>query len=224
MNPQIDDYLNRPRRYFSIDGAAELGLGFTMLGIGLFAYLQLSSPPNSLWNQLSTWVVILGLICIIGRFGPNVIKRYVTYPRTGYVEYREDRRKSLIAITGSLLGATVATVVLMYAARWSTSSLAAALIGSWVAASYFSVFARRVRWKWFLALAQIAGVAVIAALPPTAFESSVDPSRLTGPFLGSAIARYCLLCVYFGTTLLVSGGITLGLYLHRTQPHTLETM
>lgn len=48
---QVGSILERPKRYYNIDGVGELGGGFMMLGLGLLLWLQVHSPSGAIWQQ-----------------------------------------------------------------------------------------------------------------------------------------------------------------------------
>ncbi|HEY3443331.1 MAG TPA: hypothetical protein VGK29_21410 [Paludibaculum sp.] len=216
MSPQINDYLKRPKRYFNIDGVGELSTGLMAFGFGLLQYLQISNPQGSIWSSTYTFFAFVGVLAAITHYGPRAIKQHITYPRTGYVQYKDDGKARLAAIALAILLAMVTAGALLRS-RGGFSTMAA-LVGLAVAVSYAYGFARAVRWKWFVAIALTLGSLAISALPADVVASWADPTWLNGPFPASVLGRYALMTVFFGFTILVSGAITLTHYLNSTQP------
>src|ERR1019366_6838516 len=86
---QIESLLQRPKLYNNIDGVGELGMGFMLLGFALLMWLQVHSPGSAIWHKV---YVVLPLILLLGSIidqGSKAIKRHITYPRTGFVEYKK---------------------------------------------------------------------------------------------------------------------------------------
>ncbi|HXP61103.1 MAG TPA: hypothetical protein VN829_11460, partial [Dongiaceae bacterium] len=101
---QVRNIMDRPRLYYNIDGLGEVNIGVMFLGFALLLWLLVHSPANSLWHQVA-WLVFLGLALIM-HYGTKALKTHVTYPRTGFVEYRRsDRRRT--SIIAAVLGALV---------------------------------------------------------------------------------------------------------------------
>jgi hypothetical protein len=212
---QVGDLLNRPRHYYNIDGLAELGGGVLALGIALL----LSLPAKSVWHQVS-WFVFLGFALAIHHV-VKAIKNHVTYPRTGFVEYRRgDRRRS------SIISAVVAALIpvgLSLAVRrhWDITALAS-LAGLGFAAAYAYNIAKAIRWKWVVVCAIALGSTAISFLPADVLAALANDSLVAHPVLtrlcGTMVASF-LTC---GAILLTSGGISFWLYLHHTRPPARE--
>lgn len=91
--PEAQDLANlqaqmlRPARNVNIDGSFELGWGMSMFCLGLVPYIN-PLLPKSMWASWWTaWIGFLPLICgVFAIYGiPKLVKRFVTWPRTGYV-------------------------------------------------------------------------------------------------------------------------------------------
>src|ERR1022692_2144358 len=89
---QVGSILDRPKLYYNIDGVGELGGGFTMLGFALLMWLQAHSPSGAIWHQMYAFVVYMAVMFSIIHYGTKAIKNHITYPRTGFVEYRKRDR------------------------------------------------------------------------------------------------------------------------------------
>lgn len=78
------------KRYDNIDGTGEMLMGLMLLGFGLLGYLQTILPKNSIWRtnlfcSLLFMYAVLILVIGPGYWVRSVIKRRITFPRTGYV-------------------------------------------------------------------------------------------------------------------------------------------
>ena len=169
------------------------------------------SPADSVWHRISFFVfVVLGLII---HYGTKAVKTRITYPRTGFVEYRRQWHTSAIA---AALGAlATAGLGVGFRRHWDISMLAS-LAGLVFAAAYSYRFARAVRWKWVIVGAMVVASFVIVFLPADVLcalgsESPAHPDR--AKLLGTIL----LSLMVYGALLLISGGISLWLYLRHTQ-------
>lgn len=163
MSNNIDSVMRETRRYWYDDGFAELliGLLFSIISAGL--YLQYRATGNRFWLM----VIIVGMMIVIFTSGFIIrwmltqLKKTVTYPRTGYVEYSEQpdpnaRRLALAVpmivvvaslfmpntfnVLGSGIGLTLGLFLTYIAYKTSVTRFTVAAvvsIGAGVASSYF---------------------------------------------------------------------------------------
>jgi hypothetical protein len=117
-NDDMKQVEKRIRRYWYTDGIAELASGgmFLLLGLyfGVLGYFEQGSLVSVIL-QVSMILVFVG-----GAFGVrwlvNTLKSRLTYPRTGYVEYRVkdgDTRKRRLVIVVSAMAISAASIVLI---------------------------------------------------------------------------------------------------------------
>jgi hypothetical protein len=209
---QVGNLLARPRLYYNIDGLGELGGSVMCLGYALLLWLLMRSPADSVWHRISFFAFV-GLMLLI-HYGTKAVKTRITYPRTGFVEYR--RRWHTSAIAAALGALATAGLAVGFRRHWDISMLAS-LTGLVFAAAYGYNFARAVRWKWVIVGAMAVASFAIAFLPADVLaalgsDSSVahaDRAKLDGTILLSLLV--------YGTMLLISGGISLWFYLRHTQ-------
>ena len=94
-NNDMKQIEQRVKRYWYSDGIAELASGGLFVLLGLYFWLQVIFGEGSLISVFLQ--VILVLVMIAGFIGVrwlvNTLKARLTYPRTGYVEYRVDDRE-----------------------------------------------------------------------------------------------------------------------------------
>jgi hypothetical protein len=218
----IGSVLDRPKTYYNIDGVGELGIGFMCLSFGLLQWLQVHSPRASIWNQMYTVFLYVGLMGAVIHYGSKAIKNRITYPRTGFVKYRTRDtvwRPMVIACSVSaLLSAAFA-----FAVRWHwDATTAAALSGFPIAAGYAHGIARTVRWKWAVVWALTFSSLVIATLPRGLVCALANHSWITSQFPAGLVGAILLTMLLYGAILTTSGGISLWIYLRDTQARTQE--
>ncbi|NJC98782.1 MAG: hypothetical protein C3F07_06790 [Anaerolineales bacterium] len=96
MESRMLDVERRVKRYWYSDGIAELSSGGMFILLGLYFGIQGYFGEGSIVSVVLQ--VGLVLIMIGGVFGVrwlvNTLKARITYPRTGYVEYRVDDREA----------------------------------------------------------------------------------------------------------------------------------
>jgi hypothetical protein len=94
MQNNLSDVEQRVKRYWFTDGIGELIGGGMFILLGVYFALQEFLGQNSLLSgilQVSLVLVMIGGMYVSRRL-INALKTRVTYPRTGYVEYRVDER------------------------------------------------------------------------------------------------------------------------------------
>jgi len=218
---QVGKLLSRPKLYYNIDGVGELGAGFTLLVSALLIWLQTHSPVNAVWHRMYVVVVYVAVMLAVIRYGSKWIKERITYPRTGFVEYRRRDRWGNRAVAAAFASTTVLGIVMAARKNWDTTA-SAALIGLVLAAVYGYRIARTVPWKWAVVLAMTLGSLVIAFLASDAVGTLAN-NLVTTVLPAKTEAAFLLTLMLFGAILLVSGGISLCLYLRHTQAPLQET-
>jgi hypothetical protein len=89
-NARSHGQLEWHKLYDNIDGTGEMLMGLMVLGFGLLGYLQPILPKDSIWRtnvfcSLVFMYAVLTLVVGPGYWVRSVIKRRITFPRTGYV-------------------------------------------------------------------------------------------------------------------------------------------
>jgi hypothetical protein len=218
---RIESVLERPKFYNNIDGVGELGMGVMILGYAMLMWLQVHSPASAMWHRLYVVLPLIFLMISIIDRGSKAIKKRITYPRTGFVEYK--KRDSVWPAVIALVVSAVVAVGVGFAARshWSIGShlgltTPAALFGLVLAVVYGYGIARAARWKWAVAGA-IAICSVAIAMLPADLVGRLAESGQVG-FSAAVVGAWLLSVLVYGVILLISGGISFVLYLQRTQP------
>ena len=97
MANEIDGAVKQTQRYRYEDGLIELATGMLFLGggLGLFSWLAFTEVSNALGITL---IVLLAVLVVGGglfiKRAVEEMKLRITYPRTGYVAYKEQEKDS----------------------------------------------------------------------------------------------------------------------------------
>ncbi|MEW6404057.1 MAG: hypothetical protein AB1649_19860 [Chloroflexota bacterium] len=191
----------RVKRYWYTDGIGEL------LGGGLFVILALyfaaqqyvgdDSPVDGLL-QAAFVAIVIGTV-FLGRKLIHFLKAQITYPRTGYVEYRMDKSKAvLMRVLAVLVGMGVAMSAVFIAQSLQTIDAMVAITGVLVAL----IFLIKQGWSfgvprfYFFSLLSLALGGILSV-----------SGFLEGYNLG-------LFYALMGLTLTISGGLVLKRYLN----------
>jgi hypothetical protein len=220
---QIASLLDRPKAYCNIDGVGELGIGFMCLAYAIIQWLQVHSPRDSVWNQMYTFYIWVGAMCLIIHYGTKAIKKRITYPRTGFVEYRKRDwlwRPMIIGAAVSALGS--AGLFIAIRKHWDMTT-AVSLSGLVFAAGYAYGIARTVPWKWVVVWVMAAGSLAIAALPAHVVGALAKNSWITRQFPAKLVGAFLLNMALYGFVTFISGGISFCLYLRHTHAPTQES-
>lgn len=201
---QVDRMLARPKIYYNIDGVGELALGFMFLASALLRSMQLQTPKGSVWHSMYLFIIYVGLMYVILKYGSRAIKKHITYPRTGFVEYRKHGTfwLPMVMIIGAL---TTVGFCIALRRHWDLTTFVV-LYGLLLTGGYAYGLARTVRWKWLVASA-MAFISLLIAVFPRIWIW-LDPT-----WIGALWLSFML----YGALLLISGGISFWLYLRHTQ-------
>ena len=232
------DQSGRAKRYDNIDGTGELFFGLMYLGFALLGWLQSLLPAHSIWKtnlllNLLFMYLVLGPALGLGFLTQRFVKRRYTWRRTGYVK---------LGAPGLSVGkGTAASDAKTRRLRWQgwisisvTLGVIAAVIGAGLAGYYaylmkhpdalnlalagyvfylavwplmyaFLIWfmGRGHRWKWGLLAVMALGLIVIGV-------------RGSGHYNYTEVSRPVIL--YVGSVWVLSGVITLVLYLRHNPP------
>lgn len=197
MKGNINYHVQKTRQYWHIDGLAELVAGGIFLFLSVYFFALSALPPNSLLNtllQAGFALIFIGSLLLGKRF-VTALKARLTFPRTGFVEYRLPTNRSRW-ISAGVAFLMAALLVALMARTPASLAWMPAITGLIVAAGWL-IFASRMGLPRFFLLA-LASLVFGIGLSLTGF----------GDIFGLAI-YYALM----GLTLLLSGGLTLRSYL-----------
>lgn len=119
MKDNFSEVEQRVKRYWFSDGIGELaGGGFFLLLGAYFGIPQFLSENNllSVMLQSSLVLVMIGGVFLV-RWLVTALKTRLTYPRTGYVEYRVDRQHAVRTRTLAMAFAMVMAFLMVWFAR-----------------------------------------------------------------------------------------------------------
>ena len=202
MTRDLERVGRRGLQYWYDDGLVEMAVGCLSVALGLLFLAEALAPRGSLPVNFVILVLVAGGI-LIANWVVKILKARITYPRTGFVQYRRPPKTAPRRVLVVALACVVSTLVAVGLTSTAPASLAwipvmqGVLIGLFILYLGYSVGLGR-----FYALAA-------ASL---ALGSGVSVAGL-GDTLGNG--------VYFlsmGLLVHVSGGITLRRYLLSTRP------
>lgn len=111
---EVERIQRRTYRYWYEDGLADLGAGWVFALLGIVFLLQALAPAGLLAG-ISAIMLPLVIICggLMARWAIAGLKARITYPRTGYVSYRQPtgRRRRLTALMAMGMAMLVASFV-----------------------------------------------------------------------------------------------------------------
>ena len=217
MKNNLHDYLERPKRYDNIDGTGEIFMGLMLLGFATISFLQPMLTHNSVWRGglfgLLFMYLVLAPFLGLGFLLQRLVKKYWTWPRTGYAVFPCDTKIKRSAWTvGAVMGALIA---MFFAAIYAVSRhhpVAVTVgrtvyLGFWLPIYAFWVYrmSRNVWWKWMLAGLMAVGLATIGSAVPGGWGELGLPTAL-----------------FVGGVWIASGAITLIEYLRTHRPPSAE--
>jgi hypothetical protein len=208
MGDSIDQYMKRPKLYANIEGTTEAAVGVFMLGGVLTGYLEdfvlqhvkLSYFPHLVFLYLA----YTPILCLI-YFGPKAVKKYITYPRTGYVAYLPPRASNrAVVFAASAITAAIIVGLVAFQSRHAAVTPLRFAIAAGLGICYSApvvMFARTERWKWIVYGPLAVGLVAIMLTSGERLRDALRPMLLLAG------------CTYFA-----SGAATFWLYMRRTQP------
>lgn len=201
MTDIIGEYTGKPARYAHLDGMDELGLGVMLLLCAV--WLRLSHEATVFWRWLAISCALIVVVPLVAWLGTHYIRRRLVYPRSGYVEFR--MRPWALALC------VVVAMVIAAAAAWflfesRSSRLSYPLIVGLAFGLPMLIGALR-KGVPRLAVLGALSMAIGFAL------QFLEPATLAGG------VWYCLA---MGTALILSGALTLCLFVRRMPRRNLE--
>jgi positive regulator of sigma E activity len=200
MLDKLDDYMQRPMRYQNIDGIGEMGIGFLWLGIGVLQMLHATALENSVWHWKGTFLLGVVTVWLVVRYGRGILKKRITYPRTGFVKYRGLAGKPWLASLLACAIATPSTILSYLLFRHSSASVIVAVIAAGFGFLYVLGSRLDAAWRWVVLVVMVVGPVAISTL-------ALDREW-----------QHALSIGFLGLTYFVSGVIAFCLYLRRTRP------
>ena len=189
----------RAMKYWVIDGIAELVMGgfFVVLGLyfGAQAVLPVDSGLGSMLSAAFLLVIVGGGLA--GRSLIGKLKERLTYPRTGFVAYRQPSKKRRWLTIALAFGMALLVSALFASAPASLAWIPA--VSGLVIGAYWLFQGHRMGMLRFYALAALSAIAGTAITLAGAGETLGLP----------------MFYIVIGLALMVSGGLTLRSYLRQ---------
>lgn len=205
---KIESIIRNTRKYWYIDGLSEIAGGLIIFSAGL-TYWLVSTLENTgikaiLLMVAQPAVIIIGSL-IAQRILPK-IKERLTYPRTGYLTFRKPPRNRRFkrALFIGLIGGLVGALVTMISSTLPDSYLPLLSSVFLLIFSIYIAYQTAVPRFYLVGLLMVLLGAAISFLP---FENALP---------------YTLFFCGIGIIWIISGVITLILYLRKTSPQTEE--
>lgn len=164
---QFDSIPKRTIQYWYSDGLAEIAGSFLFVLLATYFWLQIYLPldsPLRLFLDVSFILIILGGSYLTGKI-TNITKARITYPRTGFVQYKADpetkNRRRLLSIV--LVSALVAVAALIFFVMDSNFNWMAAATGILLGIMVIGFVAPRVgllRFYLYGVLSAVTGVLI----------------------------------------------------------------
>ena len=151
---ELDEVARRPRKYWNVDGLPELVMGLLWVVWGGAWLLGGTLPRDGRWNVY--WLFVPAALVGSAAFAVWLIKRLkarFTFPRTGYVEWKEPNRRDRLGAAAVAL--MTAVVLVRVAGADEPRGNVAAMMGG-ILALAFVVSSLRQRAAHHLGLAAVA--------------------------------------------------------------------
>jgi len=162
QHPNLDDLARRPARYWNVDGLPELMMGLLWIAWG-GAWLIGQRVPHD-WRWTAYWLAVPPALAAGGFaavWATRRVKERLTFPRTGYVEWKEPSRGARLSAAAVAITAAVALAVMVVTRDMRQMEHMATPVLSVILSLSFVVASLKQRAPHYLALA---GVAVALGL------------------------------------------------------------
>ena len=191
------------RRYWNVDGLAEIYTGCFFLLVPLLNFLGQHASIAPIWLALGGLAALTSGVAV-SRTVIIVIRRRLTYPRTGYVSFRRPRRGTEAAGIAVILIALIAIFVFM---ALTTDWLGGLTAISGLAVGVINIHLGRMmglpRFYFLGGLSIAAGALLGLAAPRFVIWFPIEGAAEVFAYLAGII----------GAGYLITGGITLWKYL-----------
>lgn len=155
QQPDLDEIARRPLKYWNVDGLPEITMGLLWMVWGgawlLGDTLPRGWPWSAYWMFTPVVLVFSGLAAI---WATKRLKARYTFPRTGYVEWKEPDRRTNLA--GAVLAVVTAIVLIIILRSGGDSGRHAAPVLGVIVSLAFVVISLKQRAPHYLALAGVA--------------------------------------------------------------------
>lgn len=204
MNNDLQDWAQRPQRYWYVDGLSEIGAGVVIFFFGLFSAIVGWLPGGDYKGALlgiGQPALVIGL-AVLARWAVARLKDQITYPRTGYIAYRRvERRKRVGGILLAVFFSAGIGLVVFISRSWLNLRWLPAITGGFAALLTLMIALRIHLPRFYILAGYTLSIGVVTGLLRLA-----DPYD-TAMFFGG-----------LGAGWIFSGAVTLIRYLRSTTP------
>lgn len=205
LDLNLDEIARRPQRYWDVDGLPELMMGLLWMLWG-GAWLLGDTLPRG-WRSSAYWSAVPALLALSGVaavWATKRLKERLTFPRTGYVDWKEPSGSSRVSAAAVAMGTAMVFAAVAANRDAGMERVAAPLLGV-ILSLAFVVASLRQRAPHLLALA---GVAIALGLAFGALRAGWESVNWLFVALGAASAAL--------------GSLRLVLFLRKNPPAPLE--
>jgi hypothetical protein len=113
-HPDLDDLARRPVRYWSVDGLPELMMGLLWIVWG-GAWIVGQQVPHD-WRWAAYWLLVPPLLAtggFVANWATRRLKERVTFPRSGYVEWKAPDLGTRIGAAAVVIAAALALALMV---------------------------------------------------------------------------------------------------------------
>ena len=110
-NAELQKLVLQPKRYETINGAGEIGWGMAILCFTASSYVPIILP-GSPWRGWIGFLFLAGA-CLAMPLALWASKRFVTWPRVGYVAFRRDKPWWIGIIVSAVVGGGVSIALML---------------------------------------------------------------------------------------------------------------
>jgi hypothetical protein len=202
MHQVIDQTMQRTKQYWYVDGLNEMSFGGICLVLAVYFFASTFLPAGSVIAEFLNMFFVLILVGsgLLANRVVNSLKARLTYPRTGFVAYRQATRSHRLVLAGVAL-LTSSLLASMLAASPRSLAWMPTITGLLMGAVWLLMGFRIGLVRFYL-----------LALSSILIGSGVSIAGLEN-ILGLAM-YYSLM----GLAMFLSGGLTLRSYLRHTHP------
>jgi len=205
-HPDLDDLARRPARYWNVDGLPELMVGLLWIVWG-GAWLLGQRVPHD-WRWAAYWLLVppaLAAAACAVTWATRRLKEQVTFPRTGYVEWKAPSVGTRIGAAAIAITAALALAVMVLTGDARPAGQMATPVIAVILSLGFLVLSVRQRAPHYLALGGL-----VLALGLALGWTNGGWSSVNWLFLA------------FGLVLALAGGVRLARFIRR-HPASPET-
>ena len=199
----INEIMRNTRKYWYVDGLSEMAGGVLIVLIGLTYYL--SSLISNI--VVRSWMLGLGqpILIIIGSvlIGRVVkkIKETLTYPRTGYLSFRQQKSKKLNRILFIVILAIAVSVIVSFVTSNLSEQVIPLVVAIFMAILIISIGYHNNVYRFYIIAVLTVGLGLIISI-----------------WYPKGVLPYVFMFVGSGSLWLISGGWVLASYLRNTKP------